>query len=122
MNLMWSVASYLGRQFIRRIFEFLEHWYWGSFQAAGEKFMGLLTDWDKVFALKVTLHYWLQPLYQDRTFIGYVLGPIFRTGRIVFALVVYLIASLFAGLLYALWLLIPPYIIYKILMGFFNFQ
>lgn len=117
MNLMWSVASYLAGQFIRRIFEFLEHWYWGSFQVAGEKFMELLTDWDRFFALRITVRHWPLPLYQDRTFIGYVLGPIFRTGRIALALIVYLAVSAIAGFLYLLWLLIPPYIVYKILTG-----
>lgn len=114
---MVAVIRYLGGQLIHRIFEFLEHWYWGSFQAAGGKFIDLLRDWDRFFALKITIRYWLQPLYQDRTFIGYILGPIFRTGRIIVALVAYLIVAALAGLLYLLWLLIPPYVIYKILTG-----
>lgn len=114
---MLAVVSYLGGQFIRRVFEFLEHWYWGSFRVAGGKFMELLQDWDRFFALKITARHWLEPLYQDRTFIGYVLGPIFRTGRIVVALVVYLVLAALAGLLYVLWLLVPPYVIYRIITG-----
>lgn len=118
---MLTVASYLAGRLIHRIFEFLEHWYWGSFRVAGGKFIDLLKDWDRFFALKITVRHWLQPLYQDRTFIGYVLGPIFRTGRIILALAVYLTVTALAGLLYLLWLLIPPYIIYKIIAGIFNF-
>lgn len=114
---MLAVVGYLASRFIGSILEFLEHWYWGSFQAAGGKFMGLLRDWDKVLALKITVRHWHEPLYQDRTFIGYVLGPIFRTGRIVVALIAYLAVTALAALLYALWLLIPPYIVYKILTG-----
>jgi len=121
MNWMLTVAIYLASRFTRCVFEFLEHWYWGSFRAAGGKFIDLLKDWDRFFALKITLRHWLQPLYQDRTFIGYILGPIFRTGRIALALVVYLTLTALAGLLYLLWLLIPPYIIYKIIAGIFNF-
>ena len=114
---MFNVASYLGKRFLHRILEFLEHWYWGSFRVAGGKFMDLLADWDRFFALKITVRHWLQPLYQDRTFIGYILGPIFRTGRIIMALIVYLVTAALAGLLYLLWLLIPPYVIYKIISG-----
>lgn len=114
---MVVVISYLGRQFVWRIFEFLEHWYLGSFRVTGGRFMELLRDWDKFFALKITVRHWLEPLYQDRTLIGYILGPIFRTGRIILALIVYLLVTALAGLLYVLWLLIPPYIIYKILTG-----
>ena len=121
MNLMLTVAIYLVRGFIHRLFEFLEHWYWGSFRVAGGKFIDLLKDWDRFFALKITVRHWLQPLYQDRTFIGYILGPIFRTGRIVVGASVYLLATLVATFFYLLWLLIPPYIVYKILTGIFNF-
>ena len=117
MSLMLNVVSYLARRFIHRVFEFLEHWYWGSFRVAGGKFIDLLKDWDRFFALKITVRYWLQPLYQDRTLIGYILGPIFRTGRIVVGASVYLVAGAIAMLFYLLWLLIPPYIIYKIFSG-----
>ena len=114
---MLTVASYLGGRFLHRVFEFLEHWYWGSFRVAGGKFIDLLRDWDKVFALRITVRHWREPLYQDRTFIGYILGPIFRTGRIIIALIIYLIAAAVAALFYLLWLLIPPYVLYKIITG-----
>lgn len=84
---------------------------------AGGKFIDLLNDWDRFFALKITIRHWLQPLYQDRTLIGYILGPIFRTGRIIVAVAVYLVATVVAILFYLLWLLIPPYVIYKIISG-----
>lgn len=115
---MVAVVSYLGKEFLRRVFEFLEHWYWGSFHFVGGRLIDLLRQWDRFFALKITARHWLEPLYQDRTVIGYILGPIFRTGRIILALIVYLITIFFVALLYFIWLIIPPaiafYIIYKI--------
>ncbi len=114
---MLTVASYLASLFVRRIFEFLEHWYAGSFRAAGGKFIDLLREWDRFFALRITVRHLLQPLYQDRTFIGYILGPIFRTGRIMVALAVYLAAASLAAILYLFWIIIPPYVIYKIITG-----
>ncbi|MBI2013206.1 MAG: hypothetical protein HYS88_02050 [Candidatus Colwellbacteria bacterium] len=115
---MVGVISYLAGRFIFRVFEFLEHWYWGSFRVAGGKLIDLFRKWDRFFALKITVRYWLQPLYQDRTIIGYILGPIFRTGRIVVATLIYLLTAALAALLYFIWLIIPPYIVYKILTGF----
>lgn len=120
MNLMLTVAIYLASRFTQCVFEFLEHWYWGSFRVAGDKFIDLLKRWDRFFALRITLRHWREPLYQDRTFIGYILGPIFRTGRIAIALAVYLTAAALAGLLYLFWLLIPLYIVYRIAAGIFN--
>lgn len=114
---MVAVFSYLGKQFILRFAEFLEHWYVGSFRWAGGRFIEILRDWDKFFALRITVRNWHEPLYQDRTFIGYVLGPIFRTGRILVGLVVYLLLAFFVALLYVIWLIIPPFIIYKIFTG-----
>ena len=115
---MVGVISYLLGRLVFRVFEFLEHWYWGSFRVAGGKLIDLFEKWDKFFALKITLRHWLQPLYQDRTMIGYILGPIFRTGRIIVAASVYLLAAALAALIYFIWLIIPPYIVYKILTGF----
>lgn len=117
---MLAVAGYLAERFFHRVFEFLEHWYWGSFRVAGGRFFDLLKSWDRFFALRITIRHWLQPLYQDRTFIGYVLGPIFRTGRIIIGASVYLAVTAIAVLFYFLWLLVPPFLLYKIVSGFYG--
>jgi hypothetical protein len=76
--------------------------------------LNFLSRVDYYLAWKITFKHIFQPLYRDYTFLGYVLGFIFRSIRLFIASVIYLI--LFAVIigLYIFWLLIPPIIIYFI--------
>ena len=78
----------------------------------------LLEELDRVFALQVNLRYIFHPLYQDRTVIGYILGFIFRSLRIVVGFVIYVIVAIFFVALYLVWLAIPLYIIYQIIVAY----
>jgi len=109
-----TATTYLFTRFFYRIFEFLEHWYLGSFKIASHFFISFLEKLDRTFALKITLRNLFQPLYSDRSFIGYILGFFFRSWRIIIGGIIYFFISIFAIALYLIWLLILPYIIYKI--------
>jgi hypothetical protein len=97
-----------------RIAEFFRHWYWNSFFIAGNWLVGRLERLDRFFALRITLKYLFQPLYQDYSLIGYIWGFIFRLLRILVGGLVY--ASLLSVflVLYLIWLAAPIFIIYKI--------
>lgn len=81
--------------------------------------MDLLEALDRFFALRITFRYWLKPLYQDYSVIGYILGFILRTGRLLLGGIVYLLFIAIALLLYIIWAAIPFYIVYR---GFFNYE
>ncbi len=116
---MVSIPKYLINLFTHRVFEFLEHWYIGSFRIVGEVLLGILSRLDKTFAVKVTIRHFFEPLYQDRTIIGYVFGIIFRTARLIIGASVYLFISIIVFGLYAIWLAIPVYFLARI---FWNFK
>lgn len=105
---------YLFQRFLYRVFEFLRHWYLKSFFIYSHAVINFLERLDKIFALKVTLRHIFQPLYKDYSIIGYVLGFIFRTGRIIGASFIYAVLIALAILIYVIWLLAPVYIIYQI--------
>jgi hypothetical protein len=65
-------------------------------------------------AFKITLKHLFEPLYQDRSFIGYVLGFIFRSGRLIAGALFYFILLAFAAAVYLIWLAVPVFIIFKI--------
>lgn len=115
---MVRVPAYLAARFLHRIFVFVEHWYAGGFRVARDLAMGALRRLDRTFALAVTLRHFFEPLYQDRTFIGHVLGVIFRTLRIALAAALYGALLAVAAPLYLLWAVIPPFVLLKILQGF----
>jgi hypothetical protein len=111
---MVSLPIYLISRFVYRIREFLEHWYWGSFRVASEILFGLLGRLDRFFAIKITLRHFFEPLYQDRTVIGYIFGFIFRSLRVAVAAFVYLAVGAVVIGLHLFWLSIPLYCLYRL--------
>jgi len=116
MYISTNPLLYLGQRFLKSIIRFFEHWYIESFRAISHFMLNVFEGLDKYFALRVTLRNIFKPLYQDRTFIGYILGFIFRSMRLVITSVVYSFVFVVSLGLYLLWLFIPVFIIYKILI------
>lgn len=79
------------------------------------RLLNVLEKLDKIFAIRITIRHWLKPLYQDRTIVGYVLGFIFRSLRILLAAFFYILIFLIGCLIYFLWALLPLFLIYKFL-------
>lgn len=97
----------------KRIKIFLTDWYINSFLAFWDFLLKTLTRLDKTFAVKITIRHWLEPLYQDRTVMGYILGFIFRTLRIALGVITYLIISGFVLFCYLIWAMVPPFLLVK---------
>jgi len=115
-----NAAIYIINRFLFRFIEFWRHWYAGSFKFGSNIFISFLENLDKSVALKITAKNIFQPLYQDRSFIGYVLGFIFRSVRLFFGGIFYLIVAAIALVIYLFWLAIPILVIYEIVknLGF----
>ncbi len=99
---------YLVERFIYRIFEFLRHWYVRSARIYSNFILTKFERLDRRLALVVTLKNLFQPLYKDYTIIGYIIGFIFRSIRIIVASVVYIIFFSVAAIVYLIWLVVPP--------------
>ena len=108
---------YLVQRFFYRICEFIRHWYIGGFLWFVHRTLSFLERLDRFFAFKTTLRYWLKPLYQDYTFLGYILGFVFRSLRLLAGGVVYLVFVLATFAPYLIWAAIPVYLVYKITYG-----
>lgn len=105
---------YLFKQVIFRLESFISHWYLGAGAFWWGKFLKVLSRLDKTFAVHITLKHWLEPLYQDRTIMGYILGFIFRTSRIIIGAVVYFFIGILFFLVFLVWALVPIYLIFKV--------
>ena len=114
MNIPGFSLFYLIKQFFFRIFSFLRHWYIDGFVFVWHKLLGALERLDRFFAVKITMRHWLEPLYQDKTVLGYILGFIFRTLRVLFGGMVYLVISILGAMIYLAWALVPLYCVYMI--------
>jgi hypothetical protein len=112
---MTAFPLYLLSRVIFRLKEFVHFWYIGSFFIYNHYVFSLLEKIDRVLAFKITLHHIFHPLYGDRTILGYILGFIFRSGRIIIGGIVYALIIVLATIVFIIWLAIPLFIVYKII-------
>jgi hypothetical protein len=109
--------GYLALRFVYRIGEFLRHWYVKSMRMYWNWVLNGLAEIDQVLAWRITAKNLFQPLYKDYSAIGYVWGFLFRFIRLVFASGVYVVVFSMAGLCYLAWLLVPPFLVLRALLG-----
>lgn len=114
---MTSALVYLANRFSYRFLAFFRHWYLESLGVMTEFFNRLLWRLDQTLALKVTIRHFFEPLYQDRTFLGYVLGFFFRSARVLVASIIYLFIIALAVLIYLFWAAAPVYAIFRLFQG-----
>ncbi|HEY4523279.1 MAG TPA: hypothetical protein VJK04_00185 [Candidatus Paceibacterota bacterium] len=109
-------VTYILYRAVHRFSEFFRHWYVRSFILWTHNTLTFLENLDRVFALKITLRHFGEPLYQDRSVVGYILGFIFRSGRIVISAFLYGVIVITAAAIYVAWCAILPFIVYKIFL------
>lgn len=110
--------TYLLGRFFFRIADFLRHWYGEAVSGFNLRAVNFFERLDRVFAVKVTIRYFARPLYGDYTPVGRILGIIFRAGRVLIGISVYVLigAAIFA--FYVVWFLVPPLLLYLIVRDF----
>jgi len=114
---MITVPTYIVVRFVGRFFGFLDHWYRGGTRFFWSQFKDTIGSLEGIFAVVLTIRHLFEPLYQDRTVIGYILGFIFRTLRVAIGLVVYAFTTVAVFVFYLLWLSLPVFAVYKVLGG-----
>ena len=96
----------------------MRDWYVGFFFLLSHLASRTFETLDRSLALRVNLHHFFEPLYQDRTIIGYVLGFIFRLARLLVGVAIYLVLAAAFALIYLIWCLTPLYLFYKTLVAY----
>ncbi|MDO8470113.1 MAG: hypothetical protein Q7S84_03835 [bacterium] len=114
---MNSAVVYVVRHAAFHVGEFLRHWYVHSMRIYWNGVVNRLQALDHTLAWRVTLQNLFQPLYKDYSVIGYVLGFLFRIGRLAAATAVYAVLLSIAVVVYAVWLGIPPTLLFLAFAG-----
>jgi len=114
---MITVPTYIVVRFVGRLFGFLDHWYRGGTRFFWNQLGDTISSFEGIFAVVLTVRHLFEPLYQDKTVMGYILGFIFRTLRASIGLVVYAFTTVVVFTFYLLWLALPAFAIYKVLGG-----
>ncbi len=120
MDYVGISVVYILNRFFFRIYYFLYHWYVRGFRKFSNWTLDRLEKMDYKFALKINFKNIFQPLYQDYSFFGYILGFILRSLRIFIASIFYTIFIFICGSLFLLWASLPFFIVYQIITNFPN--
>ncbi|MBI2010888.1 MAG: hypothetical protein HYS89_01490 [Candidatus Colwellbacteria bacterium] len=113
---MTLAVLYLAGRFSYRFVAFFRHWYLDSLRVMAEFWNRLLRRLDQTLALRVTLRHFFQPLYQDRSFIGYVFGFGFRSARVFIASIIYFLIVVIAVSIYLFWAALPAYAVFNLML------
>jgi|SRR3989338_2076416 len=108
---------YIISQLFFYIGAFFMHWYVGGFGWFMHRALSALERLDQTFAIKVTLRNLFEPLYQDYSIVGRILGIVFRPARLLVGGLIYL--CVIAGFIFAyiVWALIPLFLLFRTLAG-----
>ncbi len=99
---------------------FFRLWYIEGSDSYWQKSFLLLGSFEQEIAVIPTIYHWLSPLYQDYSIMGRVLGPIFRTGRIIFGITFYFIIIVAIAIGYLVWMGLPIFVLVMILLNIFG--
>ena len=109
---------YIVQQFFLRIYDFFYHWYVEGVRFLWGRFRLISGSMERSFAIRVTFRHLFEPLYKDYSIIGHILGPIFRTGRVLIGGFFYLLIVGVFLIITAAWVAIPLFIIANIIHPF----
>ncbi len=98
-----------------RMIDFFHHWYVDGSRRMLHSFMSLFERLDAVFALRITITHFFEPLYKDYTVVGRIVGVVFRSLRIVLALAVYAATAAILAAIYLAWIATPAFIVLYIM-------
>lgn len=99
--------TYILARLFFRIGDFFHHWYVDASRYIFHYFISFLENVDQGLAFRVTLRHLGEPLYGDYSFIGRIIGFIFRSIRLFFGLIIYILLGIIFLLFYLAWILLP---------------
>lgn len=99
--------SYLVQLALTRIAGFFVHWYIDGSRAFRNQYRSISRSLENTVAARTMLHLLFRPLYGDYSFVGRIIGPIFRMGRLVIGGVAHLFLVVVFGVLWLCWVALP---------------
>ena len=105
------IAEYfvnLPLNFVKGIVNFLYVWYVKSSRDFWHKEIDFVEGIENDMGVFINLKLLLQPIYGDYSYMGRVIGPIFRLGRVIVGFSIMLISSIVVTVIYVIWIILPP--------------
>ncbi len=94
--------------FIRGIFNFFYFWYVSSSKSFWRKEIGFIKGIERDIGVFINLKLLFQPIFGDYSYMGRVIGPIFRLGRVLIGFIIMIISIAVILGIYLIWIILPP--------------
>lgn len=95
-------------KFVKGIINFFSFWYVRSSRDFWNKEIGFIKGIERDIGVIINLKLITQPIFGDYSYMGRVIGPIFRLGRVLVGFII-MSASVFAVIImYLIWIILPP--------------
>ena len=105
------IAEYFVNLLVRIIkgtIKFFHFWYVQSSKDFWNKEASFLKQIERDLGVIINLKLIFQPIFGDYSYMGRVIGPIFRLGRVFIGFII-MVASIFVVILiYLIWIILPP--------------
>ncbi len=111
------LPNYIFSRLFLSLKNFFLHWYVGAFRRIGHRAVLTLEMLDRTIAFRANAKNLFSPLFQDRSFVGYLLGFGARIIRIISGGILYSVISLAFTVVYVFWAALPIYLLYKTFSG-----
>lgn len=99
--------GYIVERAFFRFADFFHHWYIDASKVFIHVYFFQLEQMDQTFAVKTTLRHFFEPLYGDYSYIGRILGFVFRPLRVLLGGIFYFFWTMLWFLIYISWLALP---------------
>ncbi len=90
------------------IISFFSFWYVRSSKAFWNKEILFIKGIERDIGVLINLKLVFQPIFGDYSYMGRVIGPIFRLGRVFVGLFIVLVSIIIVLVIYLIWILLPP--------------
>lgn len=103
--------SYLVQLALSRFIGFFAHWYGDGSRAFLGAYRSASRSVEDVVASRAMLHLLFRPLYGDYSFVGRLIGPVFRLGRLAIGALAHAGLVFAFGFAWLAWVAVPPLLI-----------
>ena len=94
--------------FIKGIINFFSFWYVRSSKAFWRKEISFIKGIERDMGVLINLKLIFQPIFGDYSYMGRVIGPIFRMSRVLIGFIIMAISIVAVTAIYFIWIILPP--------------
>ncbi|MFA7169840.1 MAG: hypothetical protein WC178_03220 [Candidatus Paceibacterota bacterium] len=94
-------------RFLKSLYNFLYFWYIKSSKDFWAREINFIKGVERDVGVLINLRLITQPIFGDYSYIGRIIGPFFRLGRVVFGCIMIALSTLVIFIIYIFWLLSP---------------